>query len=39
MSPAMFCAVKNNPRLLVIGTLVAASLLLPVLGAFKHFLP
>ena len=34
----MFYAVKN-PRLLIIGTLLAASALLPILGSIKHFLP
>jgi hypothetical protein len=34
----MFCAVKN-PRLLVIGTLLAAGALLPILGSIEHFLP
>jgi predicted PurR-regulated permease PerM len=38
MSPAMFCAVKN-PRLFVIGTLLAATALVPILGSIKHFLP
>jgi hypothetical protein len=38
----MFCAAKIyrlNPRLFVIGTLLAAGALLPILGSIKHFLP
>ena len=29
---------RPNPRLLVIGTLLAAGALLPILGSIKHFL-
>jgi len=33
----MICAARN-PRRLVIGTLLVAGLLLPILGSLQHFL-